>query len=494
MQKEPSKTEAASELALNVIRVETALSRYPVHRLAKKGSISIELHQENDRGETTLRWEVSHNSRYGQPGPLAYKLDTLIVNRRIEEAARPVPRIIRLGSLRDICRELGKNEGTATQDVKKSLFQNAFAGINAKIRYRLVDGTEETIEAAFTRYAVVFTGEKLPDGRHADAVYLVLSDLYMQVINGAKTRPLDYDYLRELPPASQRFYEILSYQMYAALKRNRPRARLTYSEYCTYAPQTRYLDFEHVKKQMYKVHALHRKSGYIEGIEYEATSDREGKADWFIFYTPGPKARAEYRAFTKKGGPVVLEVEAPTPLFDRVEEAGPLEKELIELGVTQTTAAELVKSYPEERIRKQLEQLEWQREKKSRKAPADPAGYLVDAIRKDYAAPKGFESKADRAKREEAKREEERKAAVAARRKREAEAVAEGQRAQIASYLEGLDAEALKRFEGEAIAAGRPELVRMYEQASRQVKTTYLRLLREDHARRVLKLPELAAD
>src|SRR4051794_29952814 len=136
MQKEPAKIESASELALNVIRVETALSRYPVHRLAKKGNISIELHQENDRGETTLRWEVSFNSRYGQPGPLAYKLDTLIVNRRIEEAARPVPRIIRLGSLRDICRELGVNEGTSTHHVKNSLFQNAFAAINAKIRYR----------------------------------------------------------------------------------------------------------------------------------------------------------------------------------------------------------------------------------------------------------------------------------------------------------------------------------------------------------------------
>ena len=50
------------------------------------------------------------------------------------------------------------------------------------------------------RYSVVFTGEKLPDGRKADAVYIVLNDIYMQVLNGAMTRPLDYDYLKACPP------------------------------------------------------------------------------------------------------------------------------------------------------------------------------------------------------------------------------------------------------------------------------------------------------
>lgn len=33
-------------------------------------------------------WQVSHNSRYGQPGPLAYKVDTHVVNRRIDKASR----------------------------------------------------------------------------------------------------------------------------------------------------------------------------------------------------------------------------------------------------------------------------------------------------------------------------------------------------------------------------------------------------------------------
>ena len=187
----PAHQEPTPELVpLNAIRVETALSRYPVHRLAKKGSISIDLKEANERGQTTLRWEVTHNSKFGQPGPLAYRLDTLIVNRRIEEASRPVPKLVKLGSLASITAELGGTSHNTSESIKKALFQNASEFITAKIRHKLSDGTEQTLEAGFNRYNVVFTGEKLPDGRKADGVYLVLSDVYMQVINGAMVRPL----------------------------------------------------------------------------------------------------------------------------------------------------------------------------------------------------------------------------------------------------------------------------------------------------------------
>ena len=69
--------------------------------------------------------EGRYNSEHGQPGPLAYKVDTLIINRRIEEAPRPIPRLIKLGSLNDICRELGISQGKNIVSVKKALHQNA---------------------------------------------------------------------------------------------------------------------------------------------------------------------------------------------------------------------------------------------------------------------------------------------------------------------------------------------------------------------------------
>ncbi|MDR3634473.1 MAG: DUF1016 N-terminal domain-containing protein [Isosphaeraceae bacterium] len=40
-----------------------------------------------------------YSKKNGQPGPRAYKLGTLIINRRIEEARRSVARVLKLGSL-----------------------------------------------------------------------------------------------------------------------------------------------------------------------------------------------------------------------------------------------------------------------------------------------------------------------------------------------------------------------------------------------------------
>ena len=141
MQLEPKSNAVLAPL--NPIRVETALSRYPIHRLARKGSINIDIRDVNEDGEVTIKWEVDYSKKHGQPGPLAYKLDTLIINRRIEEAPRPIPRILKLGSLRDICRELGLSEGENVTTIRKALRQNAFAGITAKIRYKQGDGTEK---------------------------------------------------------------------------------------------------------------------------------------------------------------------------------------------------------------------------------------------------------------------------------------------------------------------------------------------------------------
>lgn len=478
----PPTPEQSAELpALNVIRTETVLSRYPVHKLAKQGSVSIEIREENEDGELRTQWEVSHNSKYGQPGPLAYKLDTLIINRRIEEGPRPIPKIIKLGSLREICEELGLAEGGKNKsDLKKALYQNAFAGITAKLSYKASDSREQTIEAAFTRYSVVFTGEKFPDGRAADAVYLILNDIFMQVINGARTRPLDYDYLKELPPGPQRFYELLSYQIFAALKHSRPRAKLAYSEYCTYAPQARYFDFDHVKKQMYKIHIIHKKSGYIANVEFEATTDREDRPDWLMLYTPGPKARAEYRTFTRKGG-VVLDVETLPAAAAKPEppkavispESEPQSPKLTELetalaarGVTPSTATELVETFPAEHVQARLEAFDWLVEKKDKRISQSPGGYLAASIRKGYATPKGFESKADRTKRVEVAEEKQRQAAEAKRRSEAAErAREEAEQARIDGYWNSLTPAAQEALQAEALAKPNPFVIGLYRRS-----------------------------
>ena len=474
---------------LNPIRVETALSRYPVHRLAKHGDIAIDIREKNENGEVSIKWEVNHVSKFGQPGPLAYKLDTLIINRRIEEASRPISRIIRLGSLNEICRELGQaDSGKNTNHIKNALRQNAFAAIIAKIRYRLSDGSERLLEADFNRYSIVFTGEKLPNGRKADAVFIILNDVFMQVINGAMTRPLDYEYLKSLPPASQRFYELLSYQMYAAIKNDRPRAKLLYSELCTYAPLMRQTDWNVIRPQLARIHAPHKASGYIAKIDFHETADGEGNPDWELLYQPGPKARAEYRAFAKRGGPVMLEVEAfnadPLPLLTPTGPPTPLEAMLIGHGVTASIAAELVRQHGEAVVTVQVEHLEWQIEKKPGKI-ADPAAWLVSAIKTNHAAPRGFVSRAERQRREEAKQAKERQAAAERRRKHEEEAEARRQRELVAGYWDGLTKEQQAEHEAAALAQADAEDLKLIGVGP--MKRIGLTIIRDKHTVRVLR-------
>jgi hypothetical protein len=385
----------------DIIRSETALSRFPIHRLSKKGEISIDIKIKNDRGELKTKWEVTHNSKYGQPSPLAYKVDTLIINRKIEEAGKPVPKTIRLGSLTEIAQQTGTGDKN-TNAIKKALLQNAFTAITAKFTYKTITGEEKTIEIADTRYGVVFTGEKLPNGDKADATYILLHDLYREILNSAPTRPLDYEYLRELTPTAQRFYELLSYQIYGALK-SRRLAKMLYSEFCTYAPQARYFTWEQVKKQMYKLHKPHLKSGYVESISYEQIRGEDGSLDWLFSYTPGRKAKGEHTfATTRKTLPRAKEIKSnpvqpslipdePRPAlipdvelsFSETDEK--LISKMREFGVGESKARSLVKSH-REAVEREIEYFPYRDLANAKNA----AGLFIKAVTESYEPPPSY--------------------------------------------------------------------------------------------------------
>jgi hypothetical protein len=334
------------------IRTETILSQYPLHRLAKKANLDIRVTKTNARGRIVSTWEVSPSRKYGEPGPLAYKLDTLLVNRAIDEARPHIPEVIRLGSLRDICGALGL--AADTNLVKKALLQNASAFITAKLSYQGSDGAEKTFEFGATRYEVVFVGQKLPNGQRADAVFIILHRTFRDFLEHAKIRPLDYEYLKALPPAAQRLYELISFQIFAALKNGNTRARYLYSDFCKYAPLTRYEEWDKVKKQLYKVHKPHKESSYVSKIEFEEIIDEKGILDWVMWYTPGQKARSEFKEFTMKrierssAKPILVPAsekrEGNSPLVDRPIIEDQIIQRLTGYGLDRGVAARLTEN------------------------------------------------------------------------------------------------------------------------------------------------------
>ena len=73
-----------SEMALDIIRTETVLSKLPVHNLAKKGKVEIRIVKTDPQsGKIELLWDVAPNPKFGDPRALAYKLDTIVINSKL---------------------------------------------------------------------------------------------------------------------------------------------------------------------------------------------------------------------------------------------------------------------------------------------------------------------------------------------------------------------------------------------------------------------------
>ena len=207
-----------------------------------------------------------------------------------------------------------------------------------------------------------------------------------------------------------------------------------------------------------------------------------------MLYVPGPKARAEYRAFTRRGGPTMLEVEplaavAAAPLA--APGPSPLEAELIDRGITPAMAGDLVRDHGEEEIRAQVEHLDWLTETKPGKV-ADPAAWLVAAIRNGHAAPKGFVSKAERQRREEARQAQEREKAEQRRRQREQEARDRAILEEVDAYLKRLTPAERKALEAEALARAGSEARQGYEEAPARLRAAMLLGLVREHVAREL--------
>jgi hypothetical protein len=424
---QPEATSLESLPPIVRIGVESELSKFPVHNLAQRGSINIEIRETNEKGQLQVKWEVSYNSRYGRPGPLAYKTDTTVVNRRIDDARRvdsdgnrvPLPEVLPIGALHEIADML--NLGGDTNSVKRALRQNVGILISAKIKQKTADGTERMLEADFTRYSVIFTGEKLPDGTKADRVYLVLHKPYRDILDSVSVQPQNW-MLKDLPAASHRFYVLLSNRMYATLGSNNQEAKILYSYFCQRAPLTRHEDYKNFKSQMYKIQKPLKQVGYIKSARWEERKNSDGSRDWMMCYIPGPLAKAEYNEFnpTRKqlqveGGEITYPPKRPRQRrlnLAPVPESKPavvidyrVTAELAKRGVGESKAREMIAALPPDFS--VLDVLEWgdlqvEQARGTRQEIKNPAGFYIHLLEERIIPPSTFESSRARKSRQEA--------------------------------------------------------------------------------------------
>jgi hypothetical protein len=113
---------------------------------------------------------VTMRPPYGPPHKVVMNL-TLMVKYRALAQRTPVIEMFRLGSIESIAEELRLLPSPTNSNVIKQALQ------------RIV---EETRGKEHTYRQVFFPGDDLPDGRKADAVYIILSKAYVEFLEHAR--------------------------------------------------------------------------------------------------------------------------------------------------------------------------------------------------------------------------------------------------------------------------------------------------------------------
>ena len=127
--------------------------------------------------------------------------------------------------------------------------------------------------------------------------------------------------------------------------------------------------------------------------------------------------------------------------------------------MTKATAAELVQKHLAESIQIKIDVFDWLLGKQDKRVGKSPAGYLVKSITDDYATPKGFVSKAERQRLDEARHAKERQAADQRRREQEKEARERAERKAIDAYWASMTPEQQAELDAAATAAADPEML-----------------------------------
>src|SRR5690606_11432437 len=127
----------------------------------------------------------------------------------------------------------------------------------------------------------------------------------------------------------------------------------------------------------------------------------------------------------------------------------------------ETTARELLATYPEERIRAQIEYADWLIEAGRKKITA-LGGYLAKAIRDGYAPPPGFVPPSERQKREEAAREKARLEATAKRRQQEDQKREQAIQRKVNAYWLDLSIQEQEELDAAALLEAEPTVVETY--------------------------------
>ena len=266
----------------------------------------------------------------------------------------------------------------------------------------------------------------------------VWNEVIFRSFQAGNLKSLDFDFFRELRSAiARRLYRFLDKRFF-----RRARCEFDLQEFaCEHAGLSRTYDSANLKRKLRGGITELEQRGYLRALPDEERFLKVRSGEWRVVFE---KAKGE----ASEPGP-----QSSQPVDALVAALGAR-------GVSPSTARSTVKQYPATRIQSQLAVFDYLMAQKDPKVSRNPPGFLLSAIRGEYAPPKEF---LDHAAQERGRQESEQRRAREARRKEQQQAAVrakeeERERA-IAQFWQSLPSEARVRLEqaalGRATAAQR---------------------------------------
>jgi hypothetical protein len=193
-----------------------------------------------------------------------------------------------------------------------------------------------------------------------------------------------------------------------------------------------------------------------KGFLEEGRFQKEGKGEWKVCFR---------RADTSPNAGEISEPESP------------LVARLVAFGVTRTTAVVLVAEHPEERIVRHLEMALWLQRQPGSGGVKNLPGYLVKAVKEDYAPPAGFAPKP--------KKTVPRKPSPHVEASPPDSPEQAKEREELDALWDGMEADEQRRFEADALGSAEGFLLKQYRSTgSGSLFQAVRRRILDDHLRR----------
>ncbi len=364
-------------------RDEMNIAEFPIASLThqrKTGadleSLSFSDYITGKNGKRVKReWEVSYNSQYGYPTPSAE--DTVIalleLTKETNDFTDRKVNFSRYQVLKKMGCSLSKQYYQRLQDDL-----DALSGIRIKSKNAFWDKSKKkyvTISFGIIDDYALYGDALLSDDDNQTTLHFSIfrwNEVFFNSLKAGYIKYLDTDFYFSLDyPTTKKLFRLLDRRKYNADVVWFDLSMLAHEKL---GMSRSYTAKWKIAEKLKKAHDELQAKGFLTGFEFKKEfDDNFGEKRWHIYY---------YFDLEVNG------VEAITTPENKKETAY---SALIREGIHEDRAAELIAKCPEDRLVKQLKYFNFLKSTKSPNISKNPAGYLYNAIKEDYAPPSDYQ-------------------------------------------------------------------------------------------------------